>query len=240
MFTRNIQSPLYWCELHKAGPLKLLLSRFHSVTKHLENHYTNGPHVIVLASIFVMGGPHDDMLASLFVFPDTVIGDPLFTVPIPDSQHLCYEIRGTADRYFNFISDSCVSVNAHYVEHSVAGDRRPLHVVDQIGIRAVDNASSCVNILVDRNGCTTSVNSSPRLSYSRNGITVVATSAGAVVNVPNCNDVDLEMEIICENMIGVDMLRFEVTRGTNLREVSHGLLGNNMYISSCSWSLNLC
>ena len=49
---------------------------------------------------------------------DTVIGDPLYTVPVFGTQerHLCYEIHGRPMRYFNLISDSCVSVNAHYVE----------------------------------------------------------------------------------------------------------------------------
>ena len=51
---------------------------------------------------------------------DTVIGDPLLTVPInapgfPSDLHLCYEIHGAANQYFNFISDECMPVNAHYV-----------------------------------------------------------------------------------------------------------------------------
>jgi hypothetical protein len=158
---------------------------------------------------------------------DTVIGDPLFTVPIPDFDHLCYEIRGAADRYFNFISDSCVSVNAHYVERTMAGETKVLHVVDEIAIRAVNNLGNCVNILVERNGCTITIDDVilDSDSYSVGGITVTRVGKRITVIVPNCDDQDLEMEIICENMNGLDMLRFEVMRGLNLRETSHGLLG---------------
>ena len=159
------------------------------------------------------------------LFADTVIGDPLFTVPLPNSQHLCYEIRGQVDQYFNFISDSCVSVNAHYVERSVSERTRPLHVIDEIAIRAIDNSGECVNILADRNGCTASVDGFVTSSYSSAGVSMRIVDNTIVVNVPNCNDTDLEMEVICETMSGVDMIRFEVTRGINLRETSHGLLG---------------
>ena len=157
---------------------------------------------------------------------DTVIGDPLFTVPfgveIPQ-QHLCYEIRGIKDMYFNFISDSCVSVNAHYAERILASESTPLHVMDEIAIRAVNNAKQCTNILIDRTNCTTSVdNSVINAAYDVSGIRVIPRGNTVVITVPNCNDTDLEMEIECEEG---DRLRFEVTRGINLREESHGLVG---------------
>ena len=65
---------------------------------------------------------------------DTVVGDPLMTVPIrvPGYQtdlHLCYEIHGTADTYFNFVSDDCTSVNAHYVQAPGAEKFVPTNVV---------------------------------------------------------------------------------------------------------------
>ena len=168
-----------------------------------------------------------------------MIGDPLFTVPLPGSGHLCYEIRGAADKYFNFISDECVSVNAHYSERSpLPGETRRLHVVDQIAVRAVDNAGNCINILVDRNGCSTSVNSETiTAAYDADGVTVrPAASNTVVVGVPNCGDFDLEMEVVCETTNGVEMIRFEVMRGLNLRETSHGLLGN-YYIVYCHSSV---
>lgn len=161
---------------------------------------------------------------------DTVIGDPLFTVPITGRQppqHLCYEIRGISDEYFNFISDECVSVNAHYEERTLQGETRPLHVVNEIAIRAVDSAGACVNIIIDRNGCTASIGGAISSGYSSNGITHTPDGSVHRVTVPNCNDTDLEMEVECEEVNGLTMLRFEVIRGTNLRESSHGLIGEN-------------
>jgi collagen type VI alpha len=165
---------------------------------------------------------------------DTVVGDPLFTVPIQGSGHLCYEIRGAADQYFNFISDSCVSVNAHYTQHTLATEKKPLHVVDEIAIRVVDTAGACVDILVDRNGCTTAINSAAQGSYNTDGVSVSAVGNRVTVAVPNCNDMDLDMEVVCETRNGIDMIRFEVMRGFNLRETSHGLLGQfwNIQIST--------
>ena len=157
-----------------------------------------------------------------------MIGDPLFTVPLPGSLgHLCYEIRGAADQFFNFISDECVSVNAHYTEHSpLPGETRVLHVINQIAIRTVDNSNNCIDILVDRNGCAASVDSETLTgSYNTGGVSVSMVDNRVVVGVPNCGELELEMEIVCETTNGVEMLRFEVMRGLNLRSTSHGLLG---------------
>ena len=165
---------------------------------------------------------------------DTVIGDPLFTVPFgveSPQQHLCYEIRGIKDMYFNFISDSCVSVNAHYAERMLTSDPKPLHVMEEIAIRAVNNVKQCINILIDRTNCTTSVdNSVINTNYDVNGIRVILRGNIVVVAVPNCNDTDLEMKIQCEEG---DRLRFEVTRGMNLREESHGLVGKCTQTHTC-------
>ena len=168
---------------------------------------------------------------------DTVIGDPLFTVPLPASAgHLCYEIRGVADQFFNFISDECVSVNAHYSERSpLPGETRQLHIIDQIAIRAVDNANDCINILVDRNGCVTTANRETiSNAYNKGGVTVSAADNRVVVGVPNCGDLDLEMEVVCETRNGVEMIRFEVMRGHNLRDTSHGLLGMLILCTYCN------
>ena len=54
---------------------------------------------------------------------DTMTGDPLMTVPILTNEDvapgdpfysLCYEVHGQAHYVFNFVSDTCVTVNAHY------------------------------------------------------------------------------------------------------------------------------
>ena len=71
------------------------------------------------------------------------VGQPLMIVPIRVSQKqlevlltdqisLCYEIHGVADKYFNLVTDECISVNAHYAAVSSS-----LNVVNQIGMRAV-------------------------------------------------------------------------------------------------------
>ncbi len=83
------------------------------------------------------------------------IGQPLLTVPIRVSQEdldalgtdeafLCYEIQGAADKYFNFGTDECISVNAHYAAVSSR-----LNVINQIGIRTVGDDGQCRNILVN-------------------------------------------------------------------------------------------
>ena len=80
---------------------------------------------------------------------DSVIGDPLMTVPLHLSNtsvfenieltenevvNLCYEIHGRAGEYFNLVSDSCVSVNAHYRKaHQLLG----YNIIDEIAVRAV-------------------------------------------------------------------------------------------------------
>ena len=116
------------------------------------------------------------------------------------------------------------------MERTLAGETKVLHVVDEIAIRAVNNLGNCVNILVEKNGCTITIDDVilDSDSYSVGGITVTRVGKRITVIVPNCDDQDLEMEIICENMNGLDMLRFEVMRGLNLRETSHGLLGKHI------------
>jgi len=50
---------------------------------------------------------------------ETVVGDPLLTVPIPnicevgigiDSALLCFEIHGERDGYFNLVTDKCTCI----------------------------------------------------------------------------------------------------------------------------------
>ena len=72
---------------------------------------------------------------------DTVIGDPLLTVPVlvqasdlaqlgAERLSLCYEIHGRPREYFNFVTDDCASVNAHYIDIT-----DHLNVIDRVGIR---------------------------------------------------------------------------------------------------------
>ena len=47
---------------------------------------------------------------------DSITADPQFTVSLPvnGAESLCYEVHGSAGDYFNLISDTCTSVNAHF------------------------------------------------------------------------------------------------------------------------------
>ncbi|CAI8025016.1 hypothetical protein GBAR_LOCUS14484, partial [Geodia barretti] len=88
---------------------------------------------------------------------DSVIGDPLFTVPLNfpsmtpaelttrDTSHLCFEVHGARDRIFNLISDRCTSVNALFtaMPPPLSGN-----IINTVGITAVDYRGTCVEIEV--------------------------------------------------------------------------------------------
>ena len=141
---------------------------------------------------------------------------------------LCYEIHGDADQWFNLVTDSCTTVNALYTP---LNDR--LNVITKIGVKAVDDDNKCVEILVDRSQCSVSVDGTVlgMESYSSGNINVRRYSKRARISVPNCNDINLIMWVICEqrtlpnsNVAG-DMLKFVVLRGLNYGRRAHGLLG---------------
>ena len=162
------------------------------------------------------------------------------TVPVatlPDTSTLCYEVHGEADKFFNLISDNCVSVNAHYAKAGINNPNITLNVIDAVGIRAVSSFGSCVNIRVGLEGCTASIDGVDLSGmYRENGIAVRNYSSRVRITVPNCEDTDLVMWIFCTRggtedpytweYFSFNFLRFVVMRGLNLREESHGLLGN--------------
>ena len=144
---------------------------------------------------------------------------------------LCYEVHAEADANFNLVSDVCVSVNAHYARVRSDVD---INVMDRIGIRAVDNASQCHNIMADLNGCRAFVDGMEiPMSYRMGGIFVRKYSTRVRIAVPNCEDNDLIMWVFCQtgtfesgNMtFNAAMIRFVIARGFNLAETSHGILG---------------
>ena len=189
---------------------------------------------------------------------DTIIGDPLFTVPMlldssvnttllgTDRPILCYEVHGDGDAYFNLVTDECASVNAHYINVSDY-----LNVIDEIAIRAVDMNGTCKNILVSLDNCSVTVNGlSVQRMYSEGGITIsrMASIRRVRVSVPNCDESSLMMHIDCETrtlrdpfiagrVLITNMMRFEVMRGLNFGHRSaHGLLGTAiscMYLNHC-------
>ena len=152
--------------------------------------------------------------------------------------NLCFEVHGDADATFNLVSDGCVSVNAHY------GQVRPTesqNIIDAVYIRAVDNAGVCHNIAVDLNGCSVSVDGTTLSSmYSSMGVSVRPYSNRVRVAVPNCQELDLVMWVICQSRtfwssnlgpdgqeitFNAEMIKFVIARGLNLQETSHGILG---------------
>ena len=189
---------------------------------------------------------HYDGFIHLFsgVFPDTVvndsmIADPLFTVPLNVHSplfpvlSLCYEIHGKSGSYFNLISDSCTSVNAHY--QCAASDHPSVNIIDSIAIRAVDRAGICVDVEVDAS-CGVSVGGSRTQLYALNDINVRAYGNTSVsISVPNCNHQQLVMWVLCQVRVVEDPLTGErfsakmqklvVTRGLSLSQRSHGLIG---------------
>ena len=60
-----------------------------------------------------------------------------------DSASLCFEIHGEQDRYFNLVTDKCVSVNAHYFTVTDY-----LNGIDIIAVRAVNNDDQCAKVFL--------------------------------------------------------------------------------------------
>ena len=123
------------------------------------------------------------------------------TVPISttsDASTLCYEVHGEADRFFNLISDNCVAVNAHYARAGTNNPNIRLNVIDSVGVRAVSGDESCVNIQVDLEGCSATVDDvSVNMPYRANSISVRRYNNRVRIAVPNCRDTDLVMWVFC-------------------------------------------
>ena len=165
---------------------------------------------------------------------DTVIGDPLYTVPLQISKEvmtdvpefaelsLCYEIHGSANEVFNLVSDQCVSISAEYVQ-SVNNEN--LNFIKRIGVLAVDNNGDCQRITVDSDGCSASVDTltgSQVVPYNAAGVSVRKSGNHFRIAVPNCELQDLVVWVICES---TSALKFVIMRGFNLQPTSHGLVG---------------
>ena len=154
---------------------------------------------------------------------DSIIGDPLFTVTLPEGdEFMCYEVHGEAGKYFNLVSDTCTSVNAHFTQ--LPSDAR-LNRMSDIGIYAAHTSDACAQIQIRLENCTGFVNGEQITStYQHNGISVRHYMNRWRVSVPNCvSSQPLVMWIFCDS--DPDMLRFRIARGNNLAPTSHGLLG---------------
>ena len=174
---------------------------------------------------------------------DTVVGDPVFTIPIlhpnpgefPEfggsTVSLCFEFAGSGSDYYNLVSDKCTSVNARYV---VVETDTVFHVIAEIGIKSEGSNFTCHKVHVTLEGCQVLVDGQPlNGTYRREGVVVRAGRHRVRVEVPNCvQGRQLVMWISCTNQQGVDMLHFQVTRGSELAPTSHGLIGEPVTDSS--------
>ena len=189
-----------------------------------------------LQSEHVLSSFHAD-----FANDTVVLGDPRMTVPIrvrnltslgiEQRLSLCYQVHGIAGQYFNLISDDCVSVNGHHVSAGVL-----FNVIGSITVRAVDMTGQCRNISVSAKGCSASVDDiNINTIYRARGISVRRYPNRVRIAVPNCANVDLVMWVICQNetffgsndaeSFTVQAIKFVITRGFNLQERSHGIIG---------------
>ena len=166
---------------------------------------------------------------SAAVLNDSVIGDPQFTISLPPNgeEAMCYEVHGVADRFFNLISDTCLSVNSHFTSMP---DQSNINRMSTIGIRAATTADQagggCVNIQIDLENCTASIQGRPILIMEFSGdIRIRKFGNRWRVSVPNCERPSVVMWITC----GPKMLRFDVARGSALNPTSHGLVGERKY-----------
>ena len=92
---------------------------------------------------------------------------------------LCYEIHGRQGRYFNLISEPCLSVNAHYM---LQDPDKPLHFIDEIGVVAINEEGTAIQMKIDRH-CNLFVNGSATNTVFLNSSGVLAEA------IPQYNDV---------------------------------------------------
>lgn len=171
---------------------------------------------------------------------DTVIGDPLYAVPLLlnisnplDGPALCYEVHGAPNTIFNLVSDSCTSVNAYYSPAIISSDPIAINVITKIGVVAIDSSGVCQWIKVDLDGCTAFVNGvQVNTSYQQADIGVRRIGDRVRVSVPNCGKPNLVSWVVCEQTMGVRMMRFVISRGLNLTPTSHGIIGKHFLTNS--------
>ena len=149
-----------------------------------------------------------------------------FTISLPEdgSESLCYGMHGSPDGFYNIISDTCTSVNVHFTQHP---SRSNANRISSIGIHAVtgDADTPCADIQIDLLGCRATINNGTiNESCITRSVDVKRFSSGWKVIVPNCEHPHAVMWITCEE----DMLRFDVSRASNLNSSPHGLLGKQI------------
>lgn len=123
---------------------------------------------------------------------------------------------------YNLVSDTCVSVNAFY---SSMIDPSKGNIISKIGVLAEDSRGQCQQIEVDLEGCAALVNGDAVSVYNQDGVHVMQRTNRVRIAVPNCENIDLVMWVICELQGRQAMIKFVIARGFDLRPTSHGLIG---------------
>lgn len=103
------------------------------------------------------------------------------------------------------------------------------NVIGSIGIKTVDNNGSCVNASISHQSdmsCSLTVNGVSRTRYDEEAGVVMTIDGGHVhVRVANCEKEEVVMWVTCRLVDGQRMINLMFSRGANLRQTSHGLLG---------------
>jgi hypothetical protein len=211
-----------------------------------------GTHVIHVSATDVFGSSAEAAFEYI-VIADRVGDDMVFSVVLDISPNelnvsdhktvsLCYQVHGEEEKFYNLVTDDCLSVNAH-VTQPVSGVKS--HVIDKIGIRAIgNNATYCYDIGIARENCAVTVNGNPisvNEKFTAEGIEVfndrmIARKPNVIrISVPNCGRALVDaMQITCTeyNMRvsrtetePVEVLELTTTRGISPIEAAHGLVG---------------
>lgn len=166
---------------------------------------------------------------------DTVIADPQFSISTTGnaSEALCYEVHGIRGRYFNLISDTCTSVNAHFTSmpNPVYGNRmstigiHALHAEEQLILGDVASGK-CADIRIELSTCGAFAGGEalPDMGHIGQIRYRKYTYKGIQqwrVSLPNCEKQELVLKVTCQP----DMLRIDVNRKMNTTPSSHGLIG---------------
>lgn len=115
-------------------------------------------------------------------------------------------------------------MNALYAAMNIPSEG---NIITSIGIRAVDANGRCVSIAVGlENGCNPLVNGAEMLHYDKSHVSVTKHMSRVRVSVPNCENEQLVMWIMCQRINGQSLIDFVISRGVNLSPTSHGLIGN--------------
>ena len=141
---------------------------------------------------------------------------------------LCFEIHGATNEIFNLVSDRCTSVNALYGSLNTPDNG---NIITAVGVIAVNRQAECVDIRVSlEEGCMPLINQVLATSrYSSSGVSVRKYGQRVRISVPNCENTQLVMWLLCEEIEDQGMIRFVMSRGVNLQPTSHGLLGECNY-----------